>query len=66
MKGLRNLLSKEQSRLEEIIKETKNRLEKAPAGTLRISKSHNHVQYYRRTDDKKTGDYIPKDNNALA
>ena len=65
MIGLRELLLKEQFRLEEIMKDTKNRLEKAPKGRLRLSKSHDHVQYYWCVDDKKTGDYIPKDNKPL-
>jgi hypothetical protein len=50
MKGLRNLLLEEQFRLENIIKETKTRLEQAPEGRLRLSKSHNQVQYYCCTE----------------
>ena len=46
MKGLRNLLLAERQKLEKIISETKARLDAAPEGKLRISKSHNHVQYY--------------------
>lgn len=66
MNGLRSLLLKEQFRLETIIKATKTRLEKAPKGRLRLSKSHNHVQYYWCVDDNKSGDYIPKENRILA
>jgi len=66
MKGLRDLLLKEQFRLETIMKEAKNRLENAPKGRLRLSKSHNHIQYYWCVDDKKVGDYIPKENGILA
>jgi len=65
MKGLRNLLLNEQFRLERVIKETKARLEKAPEGRLRLSKSHNHTQYYCCTEEKKSGDYISKENEAL-
>ena len=66
MKGLRNLLLEEQFRLENIIKEAKIRLEQAPEGRLRLSKSHNHVQYYCCTEEKKTGDYISKEKIQLA
>lgn len=66
MKGLKDLLLKEQFRLVSIIKATKNRLEKAPKGSLRLAKSHNHVQYYWCVDDKKSGKYISKENGVLA
>lgn len=66
MKGLRNLLLAEQFRLENIIKETKSRLKNAPQGRLRLSKSHNHIQYYCCTEEKKCGNYIPKENRLLA
>lgn len=52
MKGIKELLFEEQKRLEKIIKKTKNQLKDAPEGTLRMSKSHNMLQYYRCTDDK--------------
>ena len=65
MKGLRNLLLEEQFRLEKIISETKPRLENAPEGRLRLSKSHNHVQYYCCTEKKKLGEYISKENQSL-
>lgn len=66
MKGLRNLLLEEQFRLENIVKTTKTRLDNAPEGRLRLSKSHNQVQYYCCTEEKKSGDYILKDNRLLA
>ena len=44
MRGLRNLLLQEQFRLEQIIKEAKARLEQAPEGRLRLSKSHNVIR----------------------
>lgn len=66
MRGLRNLLLQEQFRLEQIIKEAKARLEQAPEGRLRLSKSHNHVQYYCCTEEKKSGTYISKENEELA
>ena len=66
MKGLRNLLLAEQQKLETIIKETKVRLNTAPEGSLRLSKSHNRVQHYYCKDEKKSGDYISKENQVLA
>lgn len=66
MKGLKSLLLKEQCRLENIIKKVKARLVNAPEGRLRLSKSHNHVQYYCCTDGKKSGNYISKENEMLA
>ena len=52
MKGLKELLLHEQERLETIIKKTKISLKDAPTGTLRLSRSHNKLQYYRCTDEK--------------
>jgi hypothetical protein len=65
MKGLRHLLLEEQFRLENIIRETKPRLENAPVGRLRLSKSHNHVQYYCCTEERKSGEYLSKENQTL-
>lgn len=66
MKGLRNLLLAEQQKLEIILKETRARLKTAPAGSLRLSKSHNRVQYYCCKGEKRCGDYITKDNQVFA
>lgn len=66
MKGLKELLLEEQQRLEKIVKETKDYLKDAPAGTLRMSKSHNTLQYYRCTKEKKSGIYINRNNIELA
>ena len=66
MKGLRNLLLEEKFRLEEIFKTVKNRLEHSPEGHLRLSKSHNQIQYYCCTEEKKSGNYIPKQDILLA
>lgn len=52
MKGLKELLLHEQERLETIIKKTKISLKDAPTGTLKLSRSHNKLQYYRCTDEK--------------
>lgn len=66
MKGLRNLLLAEQHKLENIINVTKARLDAAPEGRLRLSKSHGHVQYYCCEDEKKCGNYIVKENITMA
>ncbi len=66
MKNLLELLYAEEQRLKEIVSITKNRLNESPAGTLRISKSHNKLQYYRCTKEKRLGFYISKDNIDLA
>ena len=63
---VRNLLLAEQFRLEKIINEIETRLKVAPPGRIRLSKSHNHIQYYRCTEEKKCGNYIPKENWLLA
>ena len=66
MKGLKELLLEEQQRLEKIIDETRNRLKDAPTGTLRMSKSHNTLKYYRCTKGKKSGIYINRNNIDMA
>lgn len=66
MKGLRESLLEEQQRLKKIVTETKNRLKDAPTGTLRMSKSHDTLQYYRCTGEKKSGTYINRNNIELA
>ena len=66
MKGLRNLLLEEQIRLENTINKVKDRLDLAPEGSLRLSKSHNHVQYYCCKEENKSGTYISKNNFDLA
>lgn len=66
MKGLKDLLLTEQFRLEQIIKETKLSLTKAPEGSLRLSKTQHYFQYYQCTDENKHGKYIAKNNQELA
>ncbi len=66
MYKLKELLFAEQKRLEKIIKITKEKLKNAPPGTLRLSRSHNKLQYYRCTNERKAGIYINKDNIELA
>lgn len=66
MKGLKELLVEEEKRLENITKIIKKRLKDAPTGTLRMSKSHNTLQYYRCTEKKKSGIYINRNNIEMA
>lgn len=66
MRGLRNSLLAEQIRLETIICEIKARLEQAPEGRLRLSRSHNYLQYYCCTDENRSGSYIARENIELA
>ena len=66
MQGLEELLLEEQKKLENIVKNVTIQLKDAPTGTLRISKSHNHIQYYRCDGKKKLGTYINKKNIDLA
>ena len=66
MNGLRDLLLKEQLRLENIISKVKDRLKMAPEGSLRLSKSNNHIQYYWCKEENKTGYYISKNNIEVA
>lgn len=54
-------LREELKSLEEIIHKAERSLEKAPNGILRISKSKNSMQYYKRDDEKdRNGKYIKK------
>ncbi len=66
MKGLKELLLEEQQRLEKITKKARNNLKDAPIGTLRMSKSHNKLQYYRCTEENKSGTYINRNNMEVA
>ena len=66
MNKLEELLLKEEKRLKKIVCETRNRLKEAPGGTLRLSRSHNQLQYYWCEKGKKSGTYINKNNIDLA
>lgn len=66
MENLKEMLLKEQSRLESICQKTREQLQNAPAGTLRLSPRDKWTQYYHCTlGGKKNGEYIPKENMAL-
>lgn len=68
MYGLKEMLLKEMTRLQEIEERTRNQLKDAPEGTLRISKSKDHIQYYRCTEDnpRQNGTYLHKSEEELA
>jgi len=65
MQGLKCILLKEQQRLEHIIETAKIRLKEAPEGTLRLSKSHDCIQFYHGTRGSKRGTYIVAENEEL-
>lgn len=61
MSNLENLLSQHLIELENLESQIKKSLDHAPAGSLRITHSHNSVQYYCRSDfSNPQGNYIPK------
>ncbi len=67
MNGLKEMLLEEKARLEQIKQKTEERLKNVPEGTLRISKSSNHIQYYHCKEDilQKNGKYLHKSEEEL-
>lgn len=66
METLKEMLLKEQERMERILEKAKSRLQDAPQGTLRLSSSRKTVQYYRCFAGKeKNGTYISKNQMEL-
>lgn len=65
LRGLKQLLLAERTRLEDIVKIKQAELENKPEGTLRLSKSKGITQYYHCTDENKLGKYIAKGNEKL-
>ena len=64
---MKKQLIKEQERLAQIIKRTKQELENAPEGTLRIGKSQGYPQYYHcKNGTSHNGVYLPKKEIELA
>ena len=62
METLKEMLLKEQKRMERIVEKTKVRLKDAPQGTLRLSSCRKNIQYYHCLDgEKRNGTYIPKE-----
>lgn len=67
MKGLRELLLVEQERLATIKHKLESERLGAPEGTLRITKSNGHSQYYHHLCDsvQSNGKYLPKTEEKL-
>ena len=67
MYGLKEMLLEEKYRLKKIEEKTRNQLKDAPKGSLRISKSNKHIQYYRYTEGNthKNGTYLHKTEEKL-
>ena len=68
MKGLRELLLAEKTRLEVIKQRLDDELAVMPAGNLRICKSNNRTQYYHHKSDsiQDNGTYLPVAQHDLA
>lgn len=68
MYGLREMLLEEKNRLQKIEEKTRNQLKDAPKGSLRISKSNKHIQYYHCAEGNphKKGTYLHKTDEGLA
>ena len=66
METLKEMLLKEQERLEQIAEKARGRLRNAPQGTLRLSSCRQTVQYYHcMPGEGKNGAYIPKEQIGL-
>lgn len=66
MRDLKEILLKEEKRLEHIILKTKKQMQNAPEGSLRVSVSKNGTSYYHYTDvAHKNGKYISRKNKEL-
>lgn len=66
MGNLKEMLLKEQKRLEHIIEIAVDKLKDVPPGRLRLSSSNNKTQFYHcLSEDKKNGEYISKTNVQL-
>ncbi len=53
-------MQKEKLRLETILARAGKRLQNAPAGSIRITRCRNHLQFFLRSDSReKSGKYIP-------
>ena len=65
MTGLKNMLMAEKQKLEKILQMTEKRLQQAPAGSLRLSRSQNCIQYYHCMEGEKNGKYISKKKEEL-
>lgn len=68
MKTIETILKIEVSKLEKVIKQTKERLRTAPKGFLRISGKGSKIEYYYKSTEisNKNGRYIKKKDRELA
>ena len=66
MTGIKEMLLKEQDRLEKILSKTRKQVKDAPPGSLCLSKSRGWIQYYHcMPGEKRNGAYIPKADEEL-
>lgn len=66
METLKEMLLKEQKKMEWIVKKAKSRLKDAPQGTLRLSSCRKTIQYYHcMPGGGQNGTYIPKERMDL-
>lgn len=66
MKGLKEMLLKEEQRLIQILEEVEERERNAPKGSLRLSGNKKWVQFYHCMPGEKTkGKYISRENQEL-
>ena len=66
MIGLRKMLLEEQRRLEKILEKANEQLLSAPEGTVRISNSNGHTQFYLcNKESNQCGSYISKTDSEL-
>lgn len=67
MNTISDMLMKEAKELEQVIRDTKERLEKAPKGYLRVRKWKNTVEYYyRENENTGNGKYLKKSEHHIA
>lgn len=66
MIGLRKMLLEEQRRLEQILEKANKQLLSAPEGTVRLSNSNGHTQFYLcNKESSQCGNYISKADSEL-
>lgn len=68
MKTIHSELKEEIGKLEQVIKQARERIQKSPKGYLRISKKRDGVEYYYKSEESKGGNgkYIKKKEFELA
>ena len=65
MTVVQSMLLDEKQKLEKMIQVTEKRLQEAPEGSLRLSRSQNCVQYYHCMEGDKNGKYLTKKKETL-